>query len=45
MDPADGSRTVSPLDALAAAFQSRVAELQDLVLARSSTLLLPASPP
>ncbi|TVU39171.1 hypothetical protein EJB05_12578 [Eragrostis curvula] len=35
MDPADGSRAVSSLDAVAAAFQSRITELQDLVLARN----------
>ncbi|KAL6639260.1 hypothetical protein ACP70R_022990 [Stipagrostis hirtigluma subsp. patula] len=35
MDAADGSRAASPLDAAAAAFKSRVAELQDLVLARN----------
>uniref|UniRef100_A0A0A9EIC8 SKA complex subunit 1 homolog n=1 Tax=Arundo donax TaxID=35708 RepID=A0A0A9EIC8_ARUDO len=35
MDAADGIRAVSPLDAVATAFQSRVAELQDLVLARN----------
>ena len=41
MDAGDGSPAASPLDTLAAAFESRVVELQDLVLARSSTLLLP----
>ncbi|KAL6896722.1 hypothetical protein ACP4OV_007294 [Aristida adscensionis] len=40
MDAADASRAVSPLNAVAAAFNSRVAELQDLVLARN---MIPAS--
>ncbi|KAK3127038.1 hypothetical protein QOZ80_7AG0567340 [Eleusine coracana subsp. coracana] len=35
MDPADRSRSVSPLESVAAAFKSRVVELQDLVLARN----------
>ncbi|WVZ65946.1 hypothetical protein U9M48_015226 [Paspalum notatum var. saurae] len=35
MDAADGDRAASPLEDVAAAFKSRVAELQDLVLARS----------
>ncbi|CAL5062756.1 unnamed protein product [Urochloa decumbens] len=35
MDAGDGSPATSPLDAVAAAFKSRVVELQDLVLARS----------
>ncbi|PUZ72062.1 hypothetical protein GQ55_2G363000 [Panicum hallii var. hallii] len=35
MDAGDGSPAASPLDAVAAAFKSRVVELQDLVLARS----------
>ncbi|CAN6168100.1 unnamed protein product [Urochloa humidicola] len=35
MDTGEGSPATSPLDAVAAAFKSRVAELQDLVLARS----------
>ncbi|CAN6205384.1 unnamed protein product [Urochloa humidicola] len=35
MDTGDGSPATSPLDAVAAAFKSRVVELQDLVLARS----------
>ncbi|KAG2636961.1 spindle and kinetochore-associated protein 1 homolog [Panicum virgatum] len=35
MDAGDGSPAASPLDTLAAAFESRVVELQDLVLARS----------
>ena len=40
MDADDDSRATPPLDAAAAAFKSQVMELQDLVLARSSTLLL-----
>ena len=44
MDAADGDRAASPLEDVAAAFKSRVAELQDLVLARSSKLL-PLNPP
>ncbi|RCV13053.1 hypothetical protein SETIT_2G315800v2 [Setaria italica] len=35
MEAGDGSPAASPLDAVAAAFKSRVMELQDLVLARS----------
>ncbi|KAJ1290925.1 hypothetical protein BS78_02G279600 [Paspalum vaginatum] len=35
MDAADGGRAASPLDDVAAAFKSRIDELQDLVLARS----------
>jgi hypothetical protein len=44
MDAGDGNPAASPLDSVAAAFKARVTELQDLVLARSSTPLLSESP-